>query len=108
MAVLHPLKYRSLTLLLEALAAPIAGGRLVLSQQWRDNEQALGLHLPDDPRLAAFVFTYGQGAGRYGVDLDFPEAADAATAGVPLVQEDLSLERLLDVLHTHFDLAEHA
>jgi len=100
-----PLKYRSLTQLLDALAAPLAAGRLALAAQWRDNEEALGLIHPDDPRHAAFVFTFGQAPGRFGVDLAFPALADIAAAGVPLVQEGLGLDQVLEVLRTHFDLA---
>lgn len=103
-----PLKYRSLMHLLDALAAPLAAGRLALSDQWRDNEEALGLLRPDDPRHAAFVFTFGQAAGRFGVDLAFPALADIAAGGVPLVREDLSLAQAVAVLRAHFDLPEHA
>jgi len=81
----------------EAFAAPLAAGHLALSAQWRDNEEALDLVHSDAPRRAAFVFTYGQAPGRYGVDLAFPEFAHIAAAGVPLVQEDLGLDQLLAV-----------
>jgi len=108
MPALTQLKYRSLMQLLDALAAPRAAGRLALSEQWRDNEEALGLLRPDDPQHAAFVFTFGQAAGRFGVDLAFSGLADIAAAGVPLVRENLTLEQVVEVLRTHFDLPEHA
>lgn len=103
-----PLKYRSLLALLDALAELIAAGRLALAAGWDDNEQALRLERPDEPALGAYVFTYGQAQGRYGVELDFPAVADALAAAVPLLHEDLTLPRLLNLLRIHFDLPEHA
>ncbi|QID19614.1 hypothetical protein G3580_19530 [Nitrogeniibacter mangrovi] len=97
-------KYRSLTRLLDCLSVPLTGGQMRIAAQWRDDEQGLGLELPEEPRLCAFVHTYGQAAGRYGVELGFPEAALASLAGVPLVQEDLDLAHVIALLGTHFDL----
>lgn len=102
------MKYRALARLLEVLAGPIADGLIRVGEGWRDNEQALGLELPDQPRLSAFVFTYGQAAGRYGLDLGFPDPADIALAGVPVVHEGLSLEQIAGLLEIHFDLPAHA
>lgn len=101
-------KDRSLLALIDALAELIETNRLAVSEGWEDNEQAVRFHQPGEPRLGAYVFIYGQAQGRYGVELDFPELADVATANVPLYQEDLSLERLLTVLRTHFNLPGYA
>lgn len=102
------IKYRSLVRLVEVLQPAISNGRLRLGDGWRDNEQALGLELAADPRLSAFVFTYGQPDGRYGVDLGYPDPTLAAAAGVPLLRERLRLEDLLGLLDSHFDLTTDA
>jgi len=98
------MKVRALTHLLETLAPQIDSGHLRVSDSWRNNEQALGLELREDATLMAYVFTYGQALGHYGVDLGFPGLADAAAAGVPLVREQLDLPTLVSLLGAHFDL----
>ncbi|ANQ85443.1 hypothetical protein dqs_2412 [Azoarcus olearius] len=108
MVTQQPPKYRSLLAVLDALAELIDDGRLAVSTGWEDNEQAVRLHQPGEPKLGAYIFIYGQPPGRYGVELDFPEIADVATANVPLYQEDLSLDQLLRVLRTHFNLPGYA
>ena len=97
-------KYRSLTRLLDCLADPIARGDMRVADGWRDDEEGLGLELPEEPRLSAFVYTYGQRVGRYGVELSFPEAGLASLTGVALNQEDLDLAHVIAILGTHFDL----
>lgn len=101
-------KYRSLSLLLVALAPLLEAGVIALDPRWRDNEQALGLILPGEPGLGAFVFTYGQPAGRYAIELTYPEEGDAISSGEPLIREELSQARLLGLLRTHFGLPEPA
>ncbi|MCB1889319.1 MAG: hypothetical protein KDH20_17055 [Rhodocyclaceae bacterium] len=98
------MKVRALTHLLDALSPQLATGHLRVSASWRNNEQALGLEHGADPALMAYVFTYGQPLGRYGLDLGYPDLADAAAAGVPLVQEHLDLPALIGILGSHFDL----
>jgi len=97
-------KYRSLTRLIDTLAGPISRGDMRISEGWRDDEQGLGLELPEEPRLSAFVYTYGQQPGHYGVELSFPEVSLASLAGVPLNQENLDLAHIISILGTHFDL----
>jgi len=99
-----PPKYRSLTALVHCLHEALARGQVRFSDDWRDDEQGLGLELPEEPGLAAFVNTYGQKLGRYAIELRFPEAGLAEMMGVPLAQEDLDLAHVISILGTHFDL----
>ena len=99
-------KYRSLETLLQRLSAPLGDGSLAVSAGWRDDEQALGLHKPGEPQLAAYVYTHGQPAGYYGVNLEYPDLSDNDVGNVPVVCEDIGLERLLDLLAMHFGLHE--
>jgi len=102
------MKYRSLLRLLQALEPHIQAGRLRQSEGWRDNEQALGLELADAPSLSAYVFTYGQPDGRYGVELGYPDIAAATAAGTTLLHEALRLDSLIAVLGSHFELSTEA
>jgi hypothetical protein len=101
-------KYRSLDQLLGVLAIWKTADCLEISDRWRDNEQALGLCKPSEPGLAAFLFTYAQETGRYGVHLEYPEQDRALQSGVPLSYENLSLGQLIQVLALHFDIPERS
>jgi hypothetical protein len=102
-------KYRSLERLLGVLANwKNASACLEVSDRWQADEQALGLAKPSEPGLAAFVFTYGQDAGRYGVHLEYPDQVQALQSGVPLSYENLELGRLIEVLALHFDIPERS
>jgi len=101
-------KYRSLDLLLGVLASWKNADCLEIRDRCPDNEQAVGLCKPSEPGLAAFVFTYAQETGRYGVHLEFPDQERALQSGVPLAYESLSLGRLIQVLAVHFDIPERS
>lgn len=103
-----PPKYRSLSHLLDTLAPALQSGLVELDERWRDNEEALGVRLTGNPALHAFIFTYGQPPGRYGIELSFPEEDALPSANEARVQEELSLARLLGLLRTHFSLPEAA
>lgn len=97
-------KYRSLEVLLLVLADAFAGEKLAISSSWRNDEQSLGLLKPDQPGLAAYVFTHGQSPDRYGVHLDYP--TEPALGAASLSAEDLTLKSLCETLVTHFELHE--
>jgi len=61
---------------------------------------------PSEPGLAAFVFTYAQDTGRYGVHLEYPDQLQAFQSGVPLSYENLELGRLIEMLAVHFDIPD--
>ena len=108
MTTLIPPKYRSLSHLLDTLDHTLKAGLIEVDERWRDNEEALGLRLSGEPELHAFIFTYGQAAGRYGIELSFPREGALPSANEALVQEELSLARLLGLLRAHFSLPEVA
>jgi hypothetical protein len=55
------------------------------------------------PGLSAYLFTYAQPHGRYGLQLRYPtEAPGAAPPYGPL--EEIDLERLTELLSMHFEL----
>lgn len=54
----------------------------------------------DSPGLRAYVYSFAQSAGDYGVDLFYPVPAYNLVGA----NEALSLDKLLAVLEVHFDL----
>ncbi|MBL8437212.1 MAG: hypothetical protein JNM61_03335 [Zoogloeaceae bacterium] len=76
---------------------------VMLSQRRADVPEAVTLCSPSVPGLGAFLFTYGQAEGRYGVHLAYPFPDPAIPASI----EDLTATRLLDLLTLHFaDIAD--
>lgn len=97
-------KYRSIGNLVDALEPWLRRGDLVISDSWRNDEQAVGLLRPVEPGVTAFVHAYGQDEGRYGVQLDYPFLNEVGLSSVPISMENLSLGRMLEILLTHFEL----
>jgi hypothetical protein len=97
-------KYRRLETLLQRLARVIQTGQLAIGHGWRDDEQAIGFYKPEEPQLASYIFTHGQPEGCYGIHLEYPDLGDNDRGNVPLVCENVRLERLLDLLTMHFGL----
>ncbi|HMV17092.1 MAG TPA: hypothetical protein PLN96_11870 [Zoogloea sp.] len=98
-------KYRSIALLMEAVEAPLAAAGVVAGEAWRADEQAVGFFSHADVGLAAYVFTYGQRSGRYGINLDFPLPAEGGPLlTVPTSAEDLPLAAVIALLLEHFDV----
>ena len=101
-------KHRSLSRLLALLHGPLASGRLSIDARWRDNEEAVGVYATHEPGVSAFIFTYAQPEGCYGIELGYPDAQAVNAAGVQTAYELLEFDQALALLCTHFDLSEHA
>ena len=61
------------------------------------NFQAIDIHLPDEPKLSAYVYTFGQTHGLYGIDLRFP----ITTNNIVGESENLNLEQAIGIIATH-------
>jgi hypothetical protein len=96
-------KYRSITALLQRLAPVLAAAELEVSEQWRDDEQALGLRKPGVPGLAAYVAAHGQPTGCYALHLQYPDFGDVPFRTAVSAGDGIPLDRMLDVLAIHFD-----
>ena len=82
---------------------------LLLELVHRFGENALGLNTQEqyfkaielctltDPKLAAYVFTFAQSPGRYGIDLKYPIPAHNIIGE----NENLTLEQTLAIIQTH-------
>ncbi|WP_079433235.1 hypothetical protein [Zoogloea sp. LCSB751] len=97
-------KFRSIAHLMEQVEGPLSRASVVVSEAWRDNEQAVGFFSHADVGLAAYVYAYGQRSGRYGINLDFPEPDGAPLRPVPTSAEDLPLAAVVQMLLEHFEV----
>ncbi len=59
--------------------------------------QAIELCLLNDPSLSAYIYTFGQNAGRYGIDLRYP----IATNNIVGESENLSLDQVIEIISIH-------
>lgn len=59
--------------------------------------QAIELCLLNDPSLSAYIYTFGQNAGRYGIDLKYP----ISTNNIVGENENLSLDQIIEIISTH-------
>jgi len=59
--------------------------------------QAIDLCAINDPTLSAYIYTFGQSAGRYGIDLRYPISAHNIVGE----NEDLTLDQIIEIISTH-------
>ncbi|MDD2659923.1 MAG: hypothetical protein PHY54_09655 [Methylococcales bacterium] len=59
--------------------------------------QAINLCTLNDPALSAYIYTFGQNAGRYGIDLRYPISAHNIVGE----NENLTLDQIIDIISTH-------
>jgi len=93
-------KERDIKRLLILLQARLGAGSFELLPRRSDVAEAVTLCKPEEPGLAAFIFTYGQAEGRYGVHLAYPFPDPT----MPESMEDLSAGHLVELLAMHFDV----
>mgnify|MGYP006278384623 CR=1 FL=1 len=68
------------------------------------HSQAIELFTAKQPQLRAYIYTFGQTKGQYGIDLKYP----IATHNIIGEHEDQRLEQIIAILETHLDLKERA
>ncbi len=59
--------------------------------------QAIELCLLSDASLSAYVYPFGQNAGRYGIDLKYP----ISTHNIVGEHENLSLDQIIEIIAIH-------
>jgi hypothetical protein len=59
--------------------------------------QAIELYTVSEPGISAYIYTFGQNAGRYGIDLKYP----IPTHNIVGENENLSLDQIEEILATH-------
>lgn len=95
-------KDQNLRHLLLLLQEQLGSGAFRVDSQTRTDVRAIYLRDPLDNAMAAYLYTVGQPHGRYGVHLEYPEAA--VDANRFNVHENLSFRALADLLAIHFSV----
>ncbi|MDD5276283.1 MAG: hypothetical protein PHR16_09395 [Methylovulum sp.] len=85
-----------LKLLLLELVHRYGENALALNTQ-EQHHQAIELCALDDPKLAAYIYTFAQTPGRYGIDLKYPIPAHNSIGE----NENLTLEQIIEAITIH-------
>ena len=59
--------------------------------------QAIDLCTINEPTLSAYIYTFGQSKGHYGIDLRYPISAHNIVGE----NEDLTLDQIIEIISTH-------
>ena len=89
-------KDNPLKLLLLELVHRYGENTLALNTQ-EQHYQAIDLCTPNDSKLSAYIFTFGQSSGRYGIDLRYP----ISTNNIVGENENLTLDQIIEIISTH-------
>jgi hypothetical protein len=73
------------------------GENAILLNNAEQHFQVVEIFTPEQPKLRAYIYTFGQGTGRYGIDLKYP----IATHNIIGENEEQSLEQILSILESH-------
>jgi hypothetical protein len=98
-------KHESIKLLLLLLTEKLGPESFIIAENQDLDERAMRLAKVDDPSITAYLYTYGQEEGRYGVHLELPERDDVEISNTLEIYERLTIERLVNTLLAHFDIA---
>lgn len=88
--------------LLLMLTTQLGEGAFVVDEQTPCDPGAVFIHHAEDHALRAYLYTLGQEAGRYGIDLEYPPTSP--TAVLFEAKEDQPLEAVVESLAVHFDI----
>ena len=89
-------KAMPLKLLLLELVHRYGENTLALNNR-EQHYEAIEISTANDPQLSAYIFTFAQNPGRYGVDLKYPIAAHNIIGE----NENLSLDQVIDIIAIH-------
>jgi len=90
--------------LLLSLRGCFPDGAFLIDAETPVDCRAIYLQHSAEPRVRAYLTTIGQDAGRYGIQLEYPE--EMITANLIDAYENLTLGSLVKMLSVHFDIAE--
>jgi len=85
-----------LKLLLLELVHRYGENTLALNNQ-EQHYKAIEICLLNDPSLSAYIYTFGQNSGCYGIDLKYP----ISTNNIVGENEDLTLDQIIEIISTH-------
>jgi hypothetical protein len=73
------------------------GEKTILLNNGEKHFQAIEIFTPSDPKLRAYIYTFGQRTGCYGIDLKYP----IVTHNIVGENEEQSLAQILSILESH-------
>jgi len=88
--------------LLHALLDRFGPDAFAISGRWENDESAVGLYQPDEESMLAYIFTYGQETGRYGLHLEYP-GVNGLGDSMQMI-EGIGLNHLIELLQAHFNI----
>lgn len=97
-------KDESIKLLLLLLTEKLGVASFVVAESDDLDHRAIRLSKADEPSVCAYIYTYGQAEGRYGVHLELKVADDVDITNDLEIVEHVHLDRLADMLCVHFDV----
>ena len=74
------------------------GENTLLLDESIDHFQAIEIFTADQPKLRAYIYSFGQSTGRYGIDLKYP----IATHNIIGENEEQPLHQVLSILESHW------
>lgn len=77
------------------------GEHTILLSDTEQHFQAIEIFTAEQPKLRAYIYTFGQQGGRYGIDLKYPIAAHNIVGE----HEEQRLEQILSILESHLELS---
>ncbi|RTL54170.1 MAG: hypothetical protein EKK46_08530 [Rhodocyclaceae bacterium] len=96
-------KDRDVRATLLKLEQRLGAGAFVVSQRRCDHPGAVVLCKPDQADVVAYLYTFGQEPGRYGLHLEYPMFPGQPVAP-PDIHEGIVLDRVADLLRIHLDV----
>ena len=69
------------------------------------SDQAVRIVAPDNQKeLSAYIYNYAQRAGRYGLDLEFPDLVETAVDDQTIRLNDLTAEEVIEKVAGHLEM----
>ena len=97
-------KERALRLALLQLREHLGHAAFGISRRRCEHPGAVVLCKPDQPDVIAYLYTFGQTEGRFGLHLEYPQIPGHAPAAAD-IHEELTLARVAGLLRIHLDVA---
>lgn len=90
--------------LLLLLVDTFGKGQLDLPAPTEGHPCSILLSSQNDDNVYAYIYTYGQRPEHYGVHLEYPSQADSRRFDTTEILEDISYERLVEILSVHLGI----
>ena len=97
-------KDSSIKIFLLLLDHKIGTDNFCISENIHLDCRAVRLYKNNDYLNSAYIYTYGQLEGLYGIHLEFPMYDETDISDIMDIYEGVSFDKVVELLSTHFDL----